>query len=122
MRRDQRAQPFPWHDRVHLIEEHGAFRLARIALKSRVNKHHLLFTFHEAHHSKRTFIFCHPGRSTEGAQSRDSDRLARSWRSFDSGSLREPSMHDTFVTPLGVCIPRQYLLALGTRRSTRDTN
>jgi hypothetical protein len=42
-----------------------------------VGKRRLLVTLHEAHCSRRTFIFCHPERSAEGAKSRDSDRAAR---------------------------------------------
>jgi hypothetical protein len=45
-----------------------------------------------------SIFFGHPERSAEGAKSKDGDRLARSRRSFDCGSLCEPPLRMTKAT------------------------
>lgn len=53
VRLDQRAQPFPGDDGVHLGEERRTFGRARKPLEPRARKRHLLFVIHQPKYSKK---------------------------------------------------------------------
>ena len=94
-------------------DDRSAFRAALMRMSSLQ-----LNALHEARPSRSTvfycarstvfivaearFLFCHPERSADGAQSRDRNRAACLRRSLDCGSLREPllGMTRTTIDPL----------------------
>ena len=94
-------------------DDRSAFRAALMRMSSLQ-----LNALHEARPSRSTvfycarstvfivaearFLFCHPERSADGAQSRDRHRAACLRRSLDCGSLREPllGMTRTTIDPL----------------------